>query len=142
MSIKFVSREAVSQNGDFLVWCNCDAALLANANTHDSLTCENCGALVTPKLVENSESVSAQDPVSGEWKSYHVQGYVGLRSPHEFKVGDLVGHGSNPNRWRIQGIEAGVATVKLLANKKDTGMPVDLNHFDRVPLTALRYMPY
>lgn len=142
MGIKFVSRAAVSHNGDFLVWCNCDAALLANANRHESLTCGNCGVLVTPELVTDSESVKAQDPESGEWKTYHVQGYAGIRSPHKFAVGDLVGHGSNAHRWRIQKIEAGIATVKLLANHKDTGMPLEMNHYERVPLTVLRYMPY
>jgi hypothetical protein len=142
MGIKFVSKAAVSENGAFLVWCNCDAALLANANGHESLTCENCGALVTPELVSDSESVSVQDNASGEWKTHHVQGYAGLRSPHEFKVGDLVGHGSKLHRWRIQKIEAGVATVKLLANHKETGMPVEMNCYENVPLTVLRYTPF
>ena len=83
-----------------------------------------------------------KDPASGEWKPHHVQGYVGVRSPHKCEVGDLVSHGPKPNRWSIQKIEAGVAMVKLLAINKVTGMPIEMHYCERVPLTALRYTPY
>ena len=137
---KFVSRAAVLEGGLFPVRCNCDALLVAE-KSRVSITCGNCGAKITPELVENTESVSVQDPESGEWKMQPVQGYSGPRSPWTPRVGDKVAHGPSAERWRIESIENGDAVIKLLANSKNTGFPVDSNHRLKVPLSALRYTP-
>lgn len=135
---KFISRAVVTKNHPFPVRCNCDAVLVAD-RPGVSITCGNCGTRITPEVVEDTESVSVQDPESGEWKQFHVQGYSGPRSPWMPRVGDKVSH--RAHRWRIERLESSDAVIKLLANVKETGIPVDLDHRETVPVSALTYMP-
>jgi hypothetical protein len=138
--IKFISRGAVEEGKPFLVRCTCDALLLAEAD-RVIVTCETCGKIVTPQLVANTESVSVRDEHSGEWKSYPVQQYRGVRSSWTPKVGDIVGHGPKTHRWKIVTIDGGQAVSKLLGNHKDSGVPMEMHHSEKVPLSALRYTP-
>jgi hypothetical protein len=138
--IKFISRARVENGKPFLVRCNCDALLLAQRGG-ESIDCEFCHRTITPEVVEDAESVNCRDPDSGEWKTYHVQGYSGPRSHHNLQVGDIVGNGPGPERWRIESIDGVEAVVKLLGNDKKTGAPVELKYRQTVPLSLLRYTP-
>lgn len=138
--VKFISRASVEKGKPFLIRCTCDALLLADADGV-SVTCETCRRTIRPKLVPDTESVSVRDEESGEWQSYHVQQYTGPRSPWTPKIGDIVGHGTKTHRWRIESIDGHYAIVKLLANDKQTGAPVEMNHKEKVLLSALRYTP-
>jgi hypothetical protein len=138
--IKFISRATVKDGEPFLVRCDCDGLLMAE-RPGESLTCEWCRATVTPEVVGDTESVSVQDPESGEWKSYHVQGYTGRRSLHTLQGGDKVRNIRNNHRWQIESIEHGFAVVKLLGNNKLTGAPMNMEDRERVLLDDLRYAP-
>jgi hypothetical protein len=138
--IKFISSAYAKQGQPYFVRCTCDAHLLVMP-TEDDVTCGHCFSTVTPQIVGDAESVSVQDSGSGEWKSYPVQGFQGMRSPWTPKAGDIVGKGGGTERWRIESIKGGVAALKLLGNKKDTGLPVELNFREEVPLSMLYYTP-
>lgn len=47
---------------------------------------------------------------------------------------------ANGHRFEVVAIKGSFAKVKLLANKKDTGEPVDLNYTEEIPLTSLTPM--
>ncbi len=54
------------------------------------------------------------------------------------KVGDVVAkQGPGRERWEVVEIQGTQAKIKLLAQSKKDGQPVDLGQFDTVPLTTL-----
>jgi hypothetical protein len=55
----------------------------------------------------------------------------------ELQVGLRVSASGQDGRFEVWELKEHVARIKLLANKKDTGEPVDLNYIIEVPISAL-----
>ena len=55
----------------------------------------------------------------------------------EVQVGLSVSASGQDGRFEVLEIKGHVARIKLLANKKDTGEPVELNYIIEVPISAL-----
>jgi hypothetical protein len=138
--IKFISQAAMRDGQPFLVRCTCDGLLLAEADGI-AVTCETCAREIVPKVVQDKQSVNVRDEETGEWKAHPVQQYSGPLAPWTPRVGDVVGKGQGTERWRIESIEGSQAVVTLLANKKDTGAPIEMHFKEKVPLLVLRYTP-
>ena len=60
-----------------------------------------------------------------------------MAETRELQVGLMVSASGQDGRFEIMEIKEHVARIRLLANKKDTGEPVDLKYTIEVPISAL-----